>query len=227
MTNPGNGNGDGDGMGGDAQGSDSISGSSSQFNDSSLGATSVHSGAGEVVLIASDRQSFESASVTGGTFSIDGLDDPGTRWIGIDPADASNLMTTFSLVDLSEDSVNLPLVPVSVLEAIFASLESSPDLNQNSAQLVLTVVDAMGTPIPGVTVTFSSGGGTVAYLSVDTWFENANGTDDSGKLLVANAGGVPLPGTQVQLIFGGAIDGEVSVFAVNGAVSLLTVVIGP
>lgn len=222
------GSGDGDGMGGEgpAEG-DSVSGTVSEYLDDTFTNTAVYEESATAYVISQNGQSHRSGATSGGTFTVSGIEHGPDRWVAVEADDDDALVPTVTRQDLGDAPLVLPLVPRTVLEGIVFSLQSQVNINENAAHIALTIVDDTGAPIPGVEVTYNSGGGTVAYKNGDTWLDLDDSSNASGQIFIANEQAANLPGTDSQLILTGSIDEELLVRVINGSVTVMTVVLGP
>jgi hypothetical protein len=181
-----------------------------------------YSGNTSVHVLSGLGDPYQSGTSADAQVTIEDVALSGMRWIATE-TDDPGFYPTVSSQDISSGSILTNVLPASILEGIVFSLQSQVSINPNAGHIALTIVDTAGEPIPGVEVSFNSGGGTVAYRDGSSWFDVDDATSTDGQIFLINEQASDLPGQTSQLIFIGAVNEELAVRVVRGAVTVMTI----
>ncbi len=228
---PGNGSGSGDGgtgngMGGAPAATNDVTGVVVAVNDASFLQTSAFTDFATVFAESPTVTNGVSGVYDGVSFELDNVLSDGQAWVAVRPDDIAAFVDTFSYPDLTQASVEAPVVSRLVLEQTFLSLASPAEVDVNSAQLVIRVFQADGTGVPGVTIN-TTAGDFVAYSSSGVFSDTETVTDSQGLIIVGNIAATRFPGSDFVIRLGGAAKLETSARIARGFVTLLGVVVVP
>lgn len=149
----------------------------------------------------------------------------GGRWVLVDPDDAS-VLPTLTWQEFGSSRATVPVAPRAVLDQIFQNITTPVELNTARAQLLVRVVDSAGNGVEGVsTNSFASGAQIVAYKEDAVWPAYLEATTQAGLAFVPNLQAPAFPGQVVTVVLTGSVDEEVEGRLVNGAVTVITVVV--
>lgn len=195
-----------------------------QFLDDSFENTTVFPGVADVTVASVSGSLPAEARYDGVDFVIDG-EVVGKRWLLVEPDDSS-AFPTMTLHELGSEEASVPVVPRAVLDEIFQNLTTPEDLNTARAQLVFRVVDSLGNGVSGVEAdSFVIGDQSVSYRDDAVWAGYLDETTEEGLALVPNLEAPAFPGQVLTAVLTGAIDEEVEVRIVRGAITVITVVV--
>lgn len=193
------------------------------LNDSFDGATAFPGVAAISIASPSGSSSVET-NYDGVDFAAEG-EVLGERWVFVEPDDSS-AFPTITLQEFGSEEASVPVVPRAVLEQIFQNLTTPAELNSARAQLLFRVVDSSGNSVSGVEAdSFVIGEQSVAYKEGAIWAGYLEATTEEGLALVPNLPASAFPGQILTAVLTGAIDEEVDVRLVRGAITVVTVVV--
>lgn len=217
------------GMGGqmttDPGGEDSVTAVINAYADDSFLTSTGYDGGATVHVFNADATGTQSGSGPSTGVLVEQVELGVARLVLVQPDSVAEFFPTLTTQDISDGSITASVVPVSVIEGILSSLQSSTEINENAGHVALRIEDSGGTPVSGVEISFNSGGGEVAYKSGTVWFDGQDATDVEGQVFLLNQLAADLPGTDLRIILTGSVDEEVVVRVVRGAVTLVTLVV--
>lgn len=209
---------------GDPTAAGTVEGVVVQFLNDSFDSTTTFPGVAGISMASPFGGTAVETTYDGVDFVAEG-DVIGERWVLIDPDDDS-AFPTMTHQNFGEEEASLPVVPRAVLEQIFQNLTTPAELNTSRAQLLLRVVDTSGEGVVGVQAdSLATGVQIVAYKEDGVWPAYLDATTEEGLTFVPNLEAPAFPGQVLLAVLAGAIDEEVEVRLVRGAITVVTVVV--
>jgi hypothetical protein len=147
-------------------------------------------------------------------------------WAAVLPYDRSEGLPTLQHVDTRSGHATLAVVRPQVVAEVFADLLLAPPLEMDpvAAQAVLHIVNATtGQPLPRVTVSVPNG--LVLYESGGVFSADLDDTGSEGLVLLANVAASLDAVASKAVTLGGAVEAEVLVDVLAGAVTLRQIVV--
>lgn len=174
------------------------------------------------ILAPGAEQAVVEGEFSDGDYSVDNVLKRSSAWVLAKPADTSLISPLPVLQPLNtvlDDSYDLFMVNLEVLEEMYAGLAVQTTLASDHAQVVLRLVDANADPLPGLGIQ-SNEGEFIAYYDGTSWSDQNAFTDDTGLVLIGNVAAPDYPGRGIQIVVQGAEDQNFAVDVAAGAVSL-------
>ena len=154
-------------------------------------------------------------------FAIAGLAD--TPFVLVEPEGSSSDALPTLLVPSLVSPVELPVVRATVMESILALSSVPLDLDGETAQLVLKLIDVNARqPISGAVLAEPSAE-TVLYAASGGWSDTAGETDATGLAVLASVPASAWPGRLISVAVSGTASGAIPLRVVAGAVTVLYV----
>ena len=177
---------------------------------------------GATILAPGSEEAVVEGEFSNGDYSVQKVEKRSSAWVMVQPSDTdliSPLPVMQPLNTLVDDSYDLFMVNLEVLEEMYLGLAVQTSIAPNQAQVVLRIVDTNAEPIPGIAIQTTEGE-FVAYYDGTSWSDQSSATDDTGLVLIGNVVAPDYPGRGIQIVVEGAEDQNFSVDVAAGAVTL-------
>ncbi len=190
--------------------------------DFTLAATVAGQAPGALTWVQTDYDTTQNAFELPGVAKADGV------WFLATPGEVQQNYPTFSQQDSRKSPLEVPVVPASLIEQVYANaLQDDP--KASDAQILVLITDSSSKGVANVTVTVQ-GAEFTAYEDAGQWLTTLQTpkTTSSGLAFVGNVPAQKLPaGGKIRVTYSGAISRDFYVYGAAGAVTVLREITTP